>query len=98
MTLTHDDTAGRFAGSKRFGAIQKGLVMTGGTSGIGRDVVRRLLSERANWTVILLARPSPRVDALQALPGAGKRLAVVHADVASLRSVDRACDEVVDQL
>ena len=73
----------------------KCLVMTGGTSGIGRSVLRRLLGERANWSVILLARPSPRVDTLRALPGAEQRLVIVDADLASLASVDRACDEVV---
>lgn len=74
------------------------MVMTGGTSGIGRGALRRLLSERANWTVILLARPSPRVDELKSLPGAGKRLAVIDADLASLGSVDQACDQVVSLL
>ena len=90
--------AGPLAGGDRFGAAQKCLVMTGGTSGIGRRALQTLLSERANWTVILLARPSPRVDALKAIPGASKRLAVVDADLASLASVDRACDEVVSLL
>src|SRR5258706_8243349 len=96
--MTHDGTTSPFAGSNRFGAVQKCLVMTGGTSGIGRSVLRRLLSERANWAVILLARPSPRVDELKALPGAVTRLTVVDADLASLGSVDPACDEVVSLL
>jgi NAD(P)-dependent dehydrogenase (short-subunit alcohol dehydrogenase family) len=96
--MTHDDAAGSPAGGNRFGAAQKCLVMTGGTSGIGRRTLQTLLSERANWTVILLARPSPRVDALKAIPGASKRLAVVDADLASLASVAQACDEVVSLL
>src|SRR5262249_27392123 len=74
---------------------RKWLVMTGGTSGIGRRALTRLLSEHVDWTVILLARSSPRVDELKALPGAGERLAVVDADLASLNSVGRACEEVV---
>lgn len=69
--------------------------MTGGTSGIGRRALRKLLSERANWSVILFARPSPQADALRSLPGASDRLAIVSADLASLGSVDRACGEVV---
>jgi len=69
--------------------------MTGGTSGIGRRALTRLLSGHVDWTVILLARSSPRVDELKALPGAGERLAVVDADLASLNSVGRACEEVV---
>jgi NAD(P)-dependent dehydrogenase (short-subunit alcohol dehydrogenase family) len=69
--------------------------MTGGTSGIGRRVLERLLRERPNWVIILIARPSPRVDVLKALRGADRQLAVIDGDLASLNSVDRACDEVV---
>lgn len=69
-------------------------VMTGGTSGIGRGVVARLLADSRDRRIILLARPSPRVDHLRALSGANERLSVVEGDLASLRSVDRACAEV----
>jgi NAD(P)-dependent dehydrogenase (short-subunit alcohol dehydrogenase family) len=96
--MTSDDAAVPIAGGGRFGAAQKCLVLTGGTSGIGRRALQTLLGERANWAVILLARPSPRVDELKALPGAAGRLAVVEADLASLGSVDRACDEIVSLL
>jgi len=70
------------------------LVLTGGTSGIGRRALERLLSERPEWSVILMARPSPRLDTLVASPAADGRLAVVMADLASLASIERACDEV----
>ncbi len=96
--MARDNAMSAVAAAERFGAARKCLVMTGGTSGIGRRVLERLLRERANWIVILIARPSPRVDALKALPGADGRLAVVDADLASLNSVDRACDEVVGLL
>ena len=96
--MTDGDTTSPFAGSNRLGPVEKCLVMTGGTSGIGRRVLWKLLSERANWTVILFARQSPRVDALKTLPGASERLAIVNVDLASLGSVDRACDEVVSLL
>jgi NAD(P)-dependent dehydrogenase (short-subunit alcohol dehydrogenase family) len=76
------------------GASEKYLVMTGGTSGIGRRALQQLLMEWPNWTIVLLARPSLRVEELRALPGASKRLIVVEADLASLRSVDRACDRI----
>jgi NAD(P)-dependent dehydrogenase (short-subunit alcohol dehydrogenase family) len=72
--------------------------MTGGTSGIGRRALERLLSERADWNVILIARPSPRLDALGALAGADERLTVVAADLASLRSVEGACEQVARRL
>jgi NAD(P)-dependent dehydrogenase (short-subunit alcohol dehydrogenase family) len=76
-------------------ACRKHLVMTGGTSGIGRHVLERLLDEHPSWRITLLARPSYRVDELRALPTARGRLAVVLADLADLRSVDRACAEIV---
>ena len=66
----------------------------GGTSGIGRRAIAMLLRERVDWTVILLAGSSPRVDELKALPGAGERLAIVDADLANLGSVGQACEEV----
>jgi NAD(P)-dependent dehydrogenase (short-subunit alcohol dehydrogenase family) len=93
--MTHDDTAAPSPVSDRYGPAQKCLVMTGGTSGIGRRALQTLLAERANWSVILFARPSPRLDELKGLPGASNRLAVVDADLANLGSVDRACDEVI---
>jgi NAD(P)-dependent dehydrogenase (short-subunit alcohol dehydrogenase family) len=93
--MAHDDTASPSAWSDRFGLAQKCLVMTGGTSGIGRRALQTLLGERPEWSVILFARSSPRLDELMALPGASGRLAIVDADLASLAAVDRACGEVV---
>ena len=72
----------------------KRLVMTGGTSGIGRRVVERLLIGHPDWTIILLARPSLRAQELQASADP-ERLMVIDADLANLRSADRACDEVI---
>jgi NAD(P)-dependent dehydrogenase (short-subunit alcohol dehydrogenase family) len=77
------------------GSAGKCLVMTGGTSGIGRRVLERLLVERPDWTIFLLARPSARFDELKAMPGAGQRLLTIEADLANLRSVNHACDEVL---
>jgi len=73
---------------------QKICVMTGGTSGIGRGVVARLLNEWQEYRVIVIARPSARINQLHALPGARARLSVVSADLASLRSIDEACDQI----
>lgn len=83
------------AWSDRFGPAQKLLVMTGGTSGIGRRALQRLLAERPDWSVILMARPSPHLDELRAVPDAADRLTIVETDLARLASVDRACEEVV---
>jgi len=75
-------------------ATRKRLVITGGTSGIGRRIIERLLTEHPQWNIILLARPSLRAQELQALSDP-ERLTVIDADLASLRSANRACDEVI---
>ncbi|MFM9849928.1 MAG: SDR family NAD(P)-dependent oxidoreductase [Hyphomicrobiaceae bacterium] len=70
--------------------------MTGGTSGFGRRAVERLLRTRSEWRTILLARDPQRAGSLQA--AAGGRVHVVPANLASLDSIDHACDEVVSLL
>jgi NAD(P)-dependent dehydrogenase (short-subunit alcohol dehydrogenase family) len=92
--VARDSQANARAADDRPGAHRKCLVMTGGTSGIGRRALERLLAESADWEVILLARNSPRVDALRTLPGGADRLAIVDVDLTSLASVNRACDAV----
>src|SRR5262249_35926745 len=52
---------GQLAVSERCAFSRKCIVMTGGTSGIGRQTLKLLLSEPGNFTVFLLARSSPRV-------------------------------------
>jgi NAD(P)-dependent dehydrogenase (short-subunit alcohol dehydrogenase family) len=74
------------------------LVMTGGTSGFGRRVVDRVISERPDWRIVLLARRSSRVEALQADVGDSGRLSVVNADLSSLRSVANAVATITDRL
>jgi NAD(P)-dependent dehydrogenase (short-subunit alcohol dehydrogenase family) len=73
---------------------RKVCVITGGTSGIGRGVVTRLLGEWPDHSIILVARPSPRIHQLRELPGAYERLSVVYGDLASLRSIEEACDQI----
>lgn len=70
--------------------------MTGGTSGFGRRAVERLLRTRAQWRIILLARDRQRAVDLSA--HARGRVRIVPADLSSLESIDRACDEVVSLL
>lgn len=82
-------------GALRGHPLARTLVMTGGTSGIGRRALEKLLDERPQWRVLLLARPSERVTDLEAQCAAGDRLQIVPVDLASLESVDRACDEVL---
>jgi NAD(P)-dependent dehydrogenase (short-subunit alcohol dehydrogenase family) len=77
----------------RWPEATKTLVMTGGTSGFGRRAVERLLRTRPEWRVILLVRDPRRAERLVAQ--AGNRVLLVAADLASLESVDHACDDVV---
>lgn len=79
------------------GRFPRTLVMTGGTSGIGRCALERLLAERAEWRVFLLARPSARSAELSERWGNG-RLTMIPVDLASLESTSRACDEVIRRL
>lgn len=72
---------------------EKTLVMTGGTSGFGRRAVEQLLRSRPEWRVILLARDPQRAAGL--IEQTPDRVHVVAADLASLESIDHACDEVV---
>jgi NAD(P)-dependent dehydrogenase (short-subunit alcohol dehydrogenase family) len=79
-------------------SISRVLVMTGGTRGFGRHMVERLLNERPEWHVILLARPSEHLDALVSAAFAAGRLTVVDADLSRLASVDNAIGTVRQQL
>ena len=83
--------------SKANGA-SKLCVITGGTSGIGRGVVARLLADWQNHRIIVVARPSPRISRLRALPGAYERLSVVDGDLSSLRSIAKGCDQIQGML
>ena len=80
------------------GAARKLCIITGGTSGIGRSVVAHLLAEWSDHRIIMIARPSPRINPLRALPGANERLSVVNGDLASLRSIAQACDQILGML
>src|SRR5215813_7874799 len=77
---------------------RKFCVMTGGTSGIGRGVVERLLGDWPDRRIVLIARSSPRIDELYAMPGARERLCVINGDLASLKSVAQACDQITSLL
>src|SRR5262245_39670817 len=79
-------------------ASRRFCVMTGGTSGIGRGVVERLLGDWPDRRILLIARASPRIDQLYALPGARERLSVINGDLASLNSVAQACDQITSLL
>jgi protochlorophyllide reductase len=65
----------------------KTLVMTGGTRGLGRCAVEKLL-ENAGWRILVLARPSAEASALAR---SSDRIEVVPADLADLRSVKGGC-------
>jgi NAD(P)-dependent dehydrogenase (short-subunit alcohol dehydrogenase family) len=85
------------AGASTREIAHKRLVMTGGTSGIGRRVVERLLAEYPDWAIILLARLTARSRELEGMRGC-ERLTVIGTDLASLTSVNGACDDVIRSL
>jgi len=89
---------GTYAYNSKANGARKLCVITGGTSGIGRSVVARLLAGWQNHRITVIARPSPRIDRLCALPGAHERLSVVNADLANLRSIAEACDQIQSML
>ncbi len=72
-------------------------VVTGGTAGIGRAVVRELAQR--GWDVGILARGQERLDAAaEEVRVAGRRAAVVSCDVSDAAAVERAADQIEDAL
>ncbi|HVM28038.1 MAG TPA: SDR family oxidoreductase [Mycobacteriales bacterium] len=72
-------------------------VVTGGTAGIGRAVVRELAAR--GWDVAVLARGRDRIDdTVREVRDAGRRSVGISVDVADAAAVDRAADEVEDAL
>lgn len=74
------------------------IVMTGGTSGIGRRVLERLLSDRHGYRILLLARPSPQAMDLRRRFGESGRLKLMWADLADLAATREACNEITSLL
>jgi uncharacterized oxidoreductase len=73
----------------RISLNSKHIVLTGGTSGIGYEIIRQLNS---NNRLSVIARASTRLDALKAeFP----KLRVYEADLGNLEAVKRAADEIV---
>lgn len=76
------------------GAPRKILVMTGGTSGFGRRMLEKLLAGQPEWHVYLLARSPERAADLMRVPAAAGRVHIISADLANLRSVASAADQI----
>lgn len=71
-------------------------LVTGGTSGIGLELVRLLLADPANRVIVGARRPAA-AGALRAV-GDGERLDILPLDLASLASTIAFADEVVARL
>ncbi|WP_090030811.1 SDR family oxidoreductase [Cellulomonas marina] len=68
-------------------------VVTGGSAGLGRAIVRRLADE--GWDVAVLARGRAGLaGAVEDVAARGRRALAVPTDVADHAAVDRAADEV----
>jgi NAD(P)-dependent dehydrogenase (short-subunit alcohol dehydrogenase family) len=83
-------------GSKKTGPPGVAVV-TGGTAGIGRAVVRELAAR--GWDVAVLARGQERLDdTVREVQQAGRRAVGISVDVADHAAVDAAADQVEDAL
>jgi NAD(P)-dependent dehydrogenase (short-subunit alcohol dehydrogenase family) len=83
-------------GSKKAGPPGVAVV-TGGTAGIGRAVVRELAAR--GWDVAVLARGQDRLDdTVREVQQAGRRGVGISVDVADHAAVDAAADQVEDVL
>jgi len=71
------------------------LVMTGGTRGLGRAVIDRMLA-LPDWRIILFSRGGNPLSGLA--HAVASRIDVVTADLADLHSVQRACRDVSSKL
>ncbi|MBW3640405.1 MAG: SDR family NAD(P)-dependent oxidoreductase [Actinobacteria bacterium] len=72
-------------------------VVTGGTAGIGRAVVRELAAR--GWDVAVLARGQDRLDdTLAEVRAAGRRALGVSVDMADHQAVEASVDQVEDAL
>jgi short-subunit dehydrogenase len=72
-------------------------VVTGGTAGVGRAVVRELATR--GWDVAVLARGEERLaETAEEVRTAGRRAVALQVDVARSEEVERAADQVEDAL
>ncbi|MFJ6653838.1 SDR family oxidoreductase [Microbacterium sp. NPDC091313] len=72
-------------------------VVTGGSAGLGRAIVRELADR--GWDVAVLARGQEGIDAAAAeVAGKGRRSMAVSVDVSQHDDVERAADEVEAEL
>jgi NAD(P)-dependent dehydrogenase (short-subunit alcohol dehydrogenase family) len=72
-------------------------VITGGTAGIGRAIVRELASR--GWDVAVLARGQERLDdTVEEVQKVGRRAVGISVDVSDAAALDAAADRVEDAL
>ena len=69
--------------------VGKHIVITGGTSGIGLELVRQL---QATNEISVIARPSAKLDDLRYT---FEGIRIYEADLADLRSVEDAADQLI---
>src|SRR3954452_9274394 len=78
-------------------AGQRVAVVTGGSAGVGRAVVRELAAH--GWDVAVLARGRAGVEAAaRGVEEAGCRALALPTDVADLKQVEAAADRVEQEL
>ncbi len=78
-----------------YGLEGKVAVITGGSRGIGLELARKLLEERAK--VVICGRKKENLDAAAASLGGGENLLTVAAHIAKEEDVNRLFEEVMNR-
>lgn len=76
-----------------YGLEGKVIVVTGGSRGIGLELAKKLLEEKAK--VVICGRKKENLDAAEAILGSGSGLLTVAAHIAKEEDVNRLFDEVM---
>ena len=74
--------------------MERSVVMTGASRGIGRAAVRRLVAGALQTHLVLLSRTAPQ-ELIEELRAAGGYVTLIGTDLSSLHSAGEAADTVV---
>lgn len=75
----------------------KGIVVTGGNSGIGAAIVKSLAGAGAGVVIDYVSRPEDTADLVKEITASGGRALGVEADVSSPAGIDKLIQAAVDE-